>query len=43
MDLVTENLGYVITLARQYKSDILTTDDLISEGRILGSAVTPEI
>ena len=34
MDLVTENLGYVITLARQYKSDILTTDDLISEGTI---------
>lgn len=32
--LVTDNLGYVITLARQYQSDILTTDDLISEGTI---------
>jgi len=32
--LITQNLGYVITLARQYKSDILTTDDLISEGTI---------
>ena len=32
--LVTGNMGYVITLARQYKSDILTTDDLISEGTI---------
>jgi len=32
--LVTDNLGYVITLARQYKSDILTTDDLVSEGTI---------
>jgi RNA polymerase primary sigma factor len=32
--LVTDNLGYVITLARQYKSDILSTDDLISEGTI---------
>lgn len=27
-------MGYVITLARQYKSDILSTDDLISEGAI---------
>ena len=26
--LITQNLGYVITLARQYKSDILSTDDL---------------
>lgn len=34
MDLVTENIGYVVTLARQYKSDILTTDDLVSEGVI---------
>ena len=34
MDLVKDNLGYVITLARQYKSDILSTDDLISEGSI---------
>ena len=32
--LVTANMGYVITLARQYKSDILSTDDLISEGAI---------
>ena len=30
--LVTENMGYVVTLARQYKSDILGTDDLVSEG-----------
>lgn len=27
-------MGYVITLARQYKSDILSTDDLTSEGAI---------
>ncbi len=33
-ELVTKNLGYVVTLARQYTSDILTTDDLISEGTI---------
>ena len=32
--LVKDNLGYVSTLARQYKSDILSTDDLISEGSI---------
>lgn len=32
--LVTENIGYVVTLARQYKSDILSTDDLVSEGSI---------
>jgi len=32
--LVTDNLGYVITLARQYHSDILSNDDLISEGTI---------
>ena len=32
--LVTENMGYVVTLARQYKSDILNTDDLVSEGAI---------
>ena len=32
--LVTANMGYVITLARQYKSEVLTTDDLISEGAI---------
>lgn len=32
--LVTDNMGYVVTLARQYKSDILTTDDLVSEGAI---------
>ena len=32
--LVTANMGYVITLARQYKSDALSTDDLISEGSI---------
>ena len=27
-------MGYVVTLARQYKSDILSTDDLVSEGCI---------
>ncbi len=32
--LVTDNMGYVVTLARQYKSDILSTDDLVSEGAI---------
>ena len=32
--LVTDNIGYVVTLARQYKSDILSTDDLVSEGNI---------
>ena len=32
--LVTANMGYAITLARQYNSDILSTDDLISEGAI---------
>ena len=32
--LVTANMGYVITLARQYKSEVLSTDDLISEGAI---------
>ncbi len=32
--LVTDNMGYVITLARQYRSDILSTDDLVSEGAI---------
>ena len=32
--LVTANMGYVVTLARQYKSDILSTDDLVSEGAI---------
>lgn len=32
--LVTSTMGYVVTLARQYKSDILSTDDLVSEGSI---------
>jgi RNA polymerase primary sigma factor len=32
--LVTGNMGYVVTLARQYKSELLTTDDLVSEGAI---------
>lgn len=32
--LVTANMGYVITLARQYKSDVLSTDDLVNEGAI---------
>ena len=33
-ELITENMGYVVTLARQYRSDILSTDDLVSEGVI---------
>ncbi len=32
--LITDNMGYVVTLARQYKSEILNTDDLVSEGVI---------
>ncbi len=32
--LITQNMGYVVTLARQYKNDFLTTDDLVSEGSI---------
>ncbi len=32
--LITSNMGYVVTLARQYKSDILSTEDLVSEGTI---------
>ena len=32
--LVTGNMGYVVTLARQYHSELLTADDLISEGAI---------
>ena len=32
--LVTANMGYVVTRARQYRSDILGTNDLISEGAI---------
>ena len=27
-------MGYVVTLARQYRSELLSTDDLISEGSI---------
>ena len=33
-ELITQNMGYVITLARQYQSDILSTEDLVSEGAI---------
>ncbi|MBR1505123.1 MAG: sigma-70 family RNA polymerase sigma factor [Prevotella sp.] len=33
-ELITQNMGYVVTLARQYQSDILSTDDLVSEGSI---------
>ena len=33
-ELITQNMGYVVTLARQYKSDILSTEDLVSEGSI---------
>ena len=32
--LVTANIGYVVTLARQYRSDILNTNDLVNEGAI---------
>ena len=32
--LITGNMGYVVTLARQYRSELLSTDDLISEGSI---------
>jgi len=32
--LITDNMGYVVTIARQYKSEILSTDDLVSEGAI---------
>ena len=32
--LVTANMGYVVTLARQYKGDILNTNDLVNEGAI---------
>ena len=31
---MSSTIGYVVTLARQYKSDILSTDDLVSEGSI---------
>ena len=33
-ELVTMNMGYVITLARQYSNELLSTNDLISEGSI---------
>ena len=33
-ELVNKNMGYVVTLARQYSSELLSTDDLISEGSI---------
>lgn len=33
-ELVSKNMGYVVTLARQYSSELLSTDDLISEGSI---------
>lgn len=33
-ELVSKNIGYVVTLARQYSSELLSTDDLISEGSI---------
>lgn len=32
--LVVENMGYVVTLARQYTCELLGTDDLVSEGSI---------
>ncbi len=32
--LITENRGYVVTLARQYTCELLDTDDLVSEGTI---------
>ena len=33
-ELVSKNMGYVVTLARQYSCELLSTDDLISEGSI---------
>ena len=33
-ELVTQNMGYVVTLARQYNSDILSVNDLVNEGCI---------
>lgn len=33
-ELIVKNMGYVVTLARQYSSEILTTNDLVSEGSI---------
>lgn len=33
-ELINKNMGYVVTLARQYTSELLSTDDLISEGSI---------
>ena len=33
-ELIEKNMGYVVTLARQYTCELLTTDDLISEGSI---------
>jgi RNA polymerase sigma factor, sigma-70 family len=33
-ELVTKNMGYVITLARQYSNELLSTNDLINEGSI---------
>lgn len=33
-ELVEKNMGYVVTLARQYSCELLTTNDLISEGSI---------
>ncbi len=33
-NLVTANMGYVVTLARQYHSELLSSDDLVSEGAI---------
>ena len=33
-ELVQKNMGYVVTLARQYTSELLSTDDLVSEGSI---------
>lgn len=32
--LITSSMGYVVTLARQYKNELLSTDDLVSEGCI---------
>ena len=33
-ELVSKNMGYVVTLARQYSCELLSTDDLVSEGSI---------
>lgn len=33
-ELINNNMGYVVTLARQYRHELLSTEDLVSEGSI---------